>query len=81
MQFSLPVIATHWRGVPSVVAEGESGLLVPVRDAPQLEAALATLIEDPELRRRMGARGRELYLQRFTDERFRREMEAVLCAL
>jgi glycosyltransferase involved in cell wall biosynthesis len=81
MQFSLPVIATRWRGVPSVVAEGESGLLVPVRDASQLEAALATLIEDPELRRRMGARGRELYLQRFTDERFRRDMEAVLCEL
>jgi glycosyltransferase involved in cell wall biosynthesis len=81
MRFSLPVIATRWRGVPSVVAEGESGLLVPVRDPAQLEAALATLIEDPELRRRMGARGRELYVERFTDERFRREMEAVLCEL
>jgi glycosyltransferase involved in cell wall biosynthesis len=81
MQFSLPVVATRWRGVPSVVAEGESGLLVPVRDPSQLEAALATLLEDPEVRRRMGARGRELYLERFTDERFRRDMEAVLCEL
>jgi glycosyltransferase involved in cell wall biosynthesis len=81
MQFSLPVVATRWRGVPSVVTEGESGLLVPVREPSQLEAALATLIESPELRRRMGARGRELYLERFTDERFRQDMEAALCEL
>jgi glycosyltransferase involved in cell wall biosynthesis len=81
MQFSLPVVATRWRGVPSVVTEGESGLLVDVRDPSQLAAALATLIESPPLRRRMGSRGRELYLERFTDERFRREMEAALCEL
>jgi glycosyltransferase involved in cell wall biosynthesis len=81
MQFSLPVVATRWRGVPSVVADGESGLLVPVRDPHRLRAALATLLEDPELRRRMGRRGREIYLERFTDERFRRDMETVLSEL
>jgi glycosyltransferase involved in cell wall biosynthesis len=78
MQFSLPVVATRWRGVPSVVADGESGLLVPPHDPPALAGALHTVIEDPVLRRRMGKRGRELYLERFTEERFRRRMEAVL---
>jgi glycosyltransferase involved in cell wall biosynthesis len=78
MQFSLPVVATRWRGVPSVVVDGESGVLVPVRNPARLEAALATLLQDPDLRARMGSRGRELYLQRFTDERFRRDMEAAL---
>jgi glycosyltransferase involved in cell wall biosynthesis len=78
MQFSLPVVASRWRGVASVVAHGESGILVPVRDAPQLEAALVTLMEDPKLRLRMGRRGRELYLERFTEDRFRNDMEAVL---
>lgn len=81
MQFSLPVVATHWRGVPSVVTDGDSGLLVPVRDPLRLAQALGTLIEDPALRRRMGSRGRELYLERFTAERFRQDMEAALCEL
>jgi glycosyltransferase involved in cell wall biosynthesis len=78
MQFALPVVATRWRGVPSVVVDGETGLLVPVRDSSALEAALARLLEHPELRRRMGTRGRELYLERFTDKRFRRDMESAL---
>jgi glycosyltransferase involved in cell wall biosynthesis len=78
MQFSLPVVATSWRGVPSVVADVESGILVPVRDPERLERALWELVEDPERRSEMGRRGRELYLERFTEERFRREMESVL---
>ncbi|MBV9837363.1 MAG: glycosyltransferase [Solirubrobacterales bacterium] len=81
MQFSLPVVATHWRGIPSVVADGESGTLVPTRDPSPLAAALAMLVEDPDLRRRMGRRGRELYLERFTEDRFRHDMESVLSEL
>jgi glycosyltransferase involved in cell wall biosynthesis len=78
MQFSLPVVATRWRGVPSVVSDGESGILVPVADPASLEDALATLLADAEMRRRMGRRGREFYLERFTEERFRRQMESAL---
>ena len=81
MRFSLPVVATRWRGIPSVVADGENAILVPVRDPAQLEKALCTLLEDPQLRRTMGRRGRELYLERFTEERFRRRMEALLSEL
>jgi len=81
MLFSLPVVATRWRGIPSVVVEDENGILVPVHDPSGLDAALATLLENQELRLRMGRRGRELYLQRFTEERYRRDMEALLCEL
>ena len=81
MQFSLPVVATRWRGVPSVVDDGASGILVPVRDPAALAAALRTLLEDPQNRERMGRRGRELYLERYTEDRFRRAMEAALCEL
>jgi glycosyltransferase involved in cell wall biosynthesis len=78
MQFALPIVATRWRGVPSVVEHGDNGFLVPVRDATALEAGLNSLLTDPELRRRMGRRGREIYLERFTEQRYRREMETVL---
>jgi glycosyltransferase involved in cell wall biosynthesis len=81
MQFSLPVVATRWRGVPSVVADGQSGVLVPAGDPERLCDALRMLLTDPELRRRMGRRGRELYLERFTEARYRRDMEAVLSEL
>jgi glycosyltransferase involved in cell wall biosynthesis len=78
MQFSLPVVATRWRGVPSVVEDGASGILVPVCDPARFGDALGALIMDPELRRRMGSRGRELYLERFTEQRYRRDMEVAL---
>jgi glycosyltransferase involved in cell wall biosynthesis len=81
MQFSLPVVATRWRGVPSVVADGESGLLVPVRDPAALAHALQRVIEDPELARLLGRRGREIYLERFTEEEYRRAMANALRAL
>jgi glycosyltransferase involved in cell wall biosynthesis len=81
MQFSLPVIATRWRGVPSVVDDEESGILVPVRDPAGLAAALRSLLEDHRRRERMGRRGRELYLERYTEDQFRRAMEAALCEL
>jgi glycosyltransferase involved in cell wall biosynthesis len=81
MQFSLPVVATRWRGVASVVADGQSGVLVPVGDPPRLQAGLKALLEDSDLRRRMGRRGRELYLGQFTEQRYRHDMEAVLSEL
>jgi glycosyltransferase involved in cell wall biosynthesis len=81
MQFALPVAAARWRGVPSVVADGESGLLVPPRDPDKLAHALETLLSDPDMRRSMGRRGRELYLEHYTESRYRANMEAALLTL
>jgi glycosyltransferase involved in cell wall biosynthesis len=54
-----PVVAGAVGGLLDLVVEGETGLLVPPRDPAALRAALERLLADPELRRRMGARGRE----------------------
>jgi glycosyltransferase involved in cell wall biosynthesis len=78
MQFSLPVVATRWRGVPSVVADGESGLLVAPRDAAAFAGALEQLLRDPALARRLGRRGREIYLERFTEDRYRERLATAL---
>ena len=59
MAAGLPVVATDIRGCREEVIVGKTGLLVPPRDAEALARALATLLEDEELRRRMGAAGRE----------------------
>jgi glycosyltransferase involved in cell wall biosynthesis len=54
------IVATDVPGCREVVRDGENGLLVPLRDAGALAAAIATLAADPERRRRMGERGREM---------------------
>jgi len=58
MAAGLPVVATAVGGIPELVVHGETGLLVPRRDVESLSAALARLIADPALRRRLGAAGR-----------------------
>lgn len=53
LQCGTPVIATRWRGIPDMVEDGESGLLVEPRSAAALEAAIRRLIADPGLRCRL----------------------------
>lgn len=58
MACSVPVVATRVGGVPDVVADGEDGLLVPHAAPEAMGAAIARLLADAELRRRLGERGR-----------------------
>lgn len=60
-----PVIAADGPGLRDVARPGESGLLVPPRDAAALADAIATLAEDPALRARLGAGARRLAEARF----------------
>ncbi len=64
-----PLIAADVPGCREVVRHEENGLLIPPRDADKLADALRRLIRDRELRLRMGARGRELVLSDFSDDR------------
>jgi glycosyltransferase involved in cell wall biosynthesis len=59
MAAGLPVIASAVGGVPEIVADGVTGLLVPAGDDAALAAALKQLLADATLRRRLGAAGRE----------------------
>ncbi len=63
-----PIVATDAPGCREIVRDGDNGLLVPVRDAAALAAALRRLLEDGGLRRDMGARGRELAVAAFSVE-------------
>ncbi len=58
MAVGKPVIASRIGGLPDIVADGQTGILVPPRDADALRAALARLIDDPDLAARMGEAGR-----------------------
>jgi glycosyltransferase involved in cell wall biosynthesis len=56
MAAGLPILATTVGGVPELVAEGESGLLVAAGDCGSLSARLATLFRNAALRRALGSR-------------------------
>ena len=68
MAAGLPIVATAVGGLPGVVDEGETGLLVPV-DEQALRAALARLERDRGRARAMGARAREVALARYSHDR------------
>jgi glycosyltransferase involved in cell wall biosynthesis len=61
----MPVVASNVGGVPEVVTDGETGLLVPPGDVPALEAALRRLHADRALGRALAAAGRRRIIERF----------------
>jgi glycosyltransferase involved in cell wall biosynthesis len=61
-----PVVAAAVGGTPEVVADGETGLLVPPRDGDALVRALDELLRDPERARRLGEAGRRRALEEFS---------------
>jgi glycosyltransferase involved in cell wall biosynthesis len=58
MAYGRPVVATAVGGLRDLVVDGETGILVPPRDAVALRRALDRLLADPALRRALGAAGR-----------------------
>jgi glycosyltransferase involved in cell wall biosynthesis len=72
MAAGLPVVASAVGGVPEVVVEGETGLLVPPQSPEALAEALARLIADARLREHMGVAGRLRARARFDLPRFHR---------
>ncbi len=72
MAAGLPVVGSRVGGVPELVVDGETGLLVEPGDPEALAAAIGRLVADPELRRQLGDAGRERAQRRFALEPFRR---------
>jgi glycosyltransferase involved in cell wall biosynthesis len=61
----LAVVASRVAGIPEVVQDGHTGLLVPPANSGALGSALARLVGDPSLRQRLGAAGRDFVRPRF----------------
>ena len=81
MQYSLPVISTREGGIPDIVIDGETGILVEKNDPEGLADAIASLIEDPELARRMGHAGRKRLEENFTERHFETRFTDILHTL
>lgn len=59
MACAVPVVATDVGAVGEVIEDGKTGFVVPPQDAEALARATLTLLDDPKMRRRFGATGRE----------------------
>ncbi|MGB9662819.1 MAG: glycosyltransferase [Moorellaceae bacterium] len=76
-----PVVATAVGGVPELVEDGVTGILVPPRNPEALAQGILRLAKDPHLRQRMGKAARERALERFDIARTAREYEALYLRL
>jgi len=76
----VPSVATRWSGIPEIIRDGETGLLVPVHDVDALTGAIKRLLGDGQFAARLGARAREFVLENFTMKQvarsFAEQMEA-----
>jgi glycosyltransferase involved in cell wall biosynthesis len=80
MMAGLPVVTSDWRALPEIVDEGQTGFLVPVKDAAATADRLRRLLDDPALRQRMGGNSRERFLNDYRVEVFHRNMENALAS-
>jgi glycosyltransferase involved in cell wall biosynthesis len=78
MAAGVPAVATAVGGIPELVVDGRTGVLVPApARAGDVAAALARLLEDDGLRRELGAAARRRYETAFTAEHWARRLRAV----
>lgn len=66
MSMQLPVVSTYHAGIPYIITDGKDGLLVPEKDNAALGAALEKLVNDKELRGKLGAAARVTVENKFT---------------
>jgi glycosyltransferase involved in cell wall biosynthesis len=68
MACELPVITTKAGALPELVSDGDNGILIDPGDVPALAAAIRLLLEDEELRCKMGHAGRRIAQRKFSWE-------------
>lgn len=73
----LPVVSTTVGSIPDVVRNGETGFVVPPRDAVALADRISVLLDNPELRGQMGIAGRGLVERSYSLDRMLDELERI----
>ena len=75
-----PVVASQVNGVPELIEDHKTGLLVPPRNPQALEAAIREILSDPTVASKMGAVGRAVVRERFTVDRMVADTMAIFDA-
>lgn len=72
-----PIVATQVGSVAEAIIDNETGLLVEKDDVKGLASAIRRLVNDPDLRERLGQRGREVAIAHFTVEQMTKRYEQI----
>jgi glycosyltransferase involved in cell wall biosynthesis len=78
MQYSLPVVASNQGAIPQIVRHGESGYIVDPSDIKQIVEKVVLLVKNPQLRMKMGKRGRMIYEENFNIEAYTRKVKEAI---
>ena len=81
MQKKLPIVSTDIGAVPDEVDDGKTGLIARRQDAADLADKLQQLLDDADLRQRMGEAGYAKYRRQFTLDAFENTFAAILSSL
>lgn len=68
LQLQRPVIASRIQGIPELIVDGETGLLVPIKDPYALAQSIERLLENPDQAIEMGKKGYKQVIQTYTIE-------------
>ena len=78
MEYKLPIVTTDEGGIPDVVKNGENGLITKKKDAVSLADCMEKLLEDKDLREKMGENGYRKFKSNFTLDIFEARMAEIL---
>ena len=78
MEYKLPVISTNEGGIPDIVKDGENGLICEKQNPVSLADCIAKLLDDEELRVKMGNAGYDKFCREFTLQQFEYRMLDIL---
>ncbi len=78
MQYGLACISTSEAGIPDIIDNGKTGLIVPKKDSIALAESIEKLINDRMLCQQMGQAGRKKYEERFTLDVFEKNICRIL---
>jgi glycosyltransferase involved in cell wall biosynthesis len=81
MRHERAVVAFAVGGIPDWLEDGRNGILVPAADVDGLKAAMARMLADPGMCRRMGEAGREIASTRFSFAKYIDNLEVTLSGL
>jgi glycosyltransferase involved in cell wall biosynthesis len=76
-----PVVASEVQGLAEIIEDGSTGLLVPPGDVEALATAIAKVLDDPDLARRLADAGRADAVRRFSVQSYRRALLQEILAL
>ena len=81
MAMTKPAVAAKVGGLPEIIVEGKTGLLVPPGDSKALADAILKVVENPELARKIGTNGRIMVEEKFSIENNVKQIECEYMSL